>query len=174
MSFIDEMEMQGKKIVKKAKGLAGIADLKARILEKEAAIDKLYKEIGENVYISFESSGNSSYLQLCQEIAAIRKEINEMQNEIVKLKDSKICQSCGAKLKEDAKFCSVCGCKIEKTPMQENDPILTVKICQKCGADADVNAQFCGECGNKFEDSADGPTVIDVDFSNIEKGNTES
>ena len=53
----------------------------------------------------------------------------------------KVCDGCGAELKENAKFCSSCGKAV--TPLAQN--------CPNCNATVDSNDRFCSECGAKLK-----------------------
>lgn len=53
----------------------------------------------------------------------------------------KVCQSCGAEMKEGAKFCGKCGCEYKEE-----------QLCPQCNASVKEGAKFCAKCGFKLND----------------------
>lgn len=81
------------------------------IMELNAEIDKLYKEIGKLVYLAHSENAENAELieEKIFEIDAKLSEVAALREKIDELSDTKTCQSCGAKNGKDADFCSKCG-----------------------------------------------------------------
>ncbi len=81
------------------------------IIELNAEIDKVYKEIGKLVYRAHRDGEENAELieEKMSEIDAKLSEVEELRGKIDELSDVKTCASCGAKNNKNAAFCSKCG-----------------------------------------------------------------
>lgn len=80
------------------------------ILELNADVDRLYKEIGKLMYSAHKGEAENAELieeKLC-EIDAKLSEIEALRDKIDELSDVKTCV-CGAKNPKDALYCQKCG-----------------------------------------------------------------
>lgn len=83
------------------------------ILELNADIDRLYKEIGKLMYAAHKDGAENAELieEKLVEIDAKFSEIEALRDKIDELSDVKTC-SCGAKNDKDASYCKNCGSEI--------------------------------------------------------------
>ena len=114
MDFFDKVgdviTSTGKDVVKKAKDIAEAANLKSQISCQERIIDEAYVEIGKAYYEVHKDEENHMYMEQCATISDAMEKISQLNDELVRLKGSRICPKCG---NENALFCSNCGTKLE-------------------------------------------------------------
>lgn len=163
----------------KAQQTVEITRLNSQISGKRKDIEKLFALIGESVYDGYQahdlSLAQSKVVTRCEEITAIRLEIDALNDRIKSIRNEKDCV-CGKRLPEDTRFCPSCGNRFpdpipvesEKTPVQV-DPILPDdsnpdseiveesesakvhvdqrQICNSCGTPLYADSHYCPACG---------------------------
>lgn len=69
----------------------------------------------------------------------------------------KVCDKCGAKLKDDnVNFCDKCGAKVKINNAQINGgttPIVKTVVCPKCGQSSPIGLSNCEKCGSSLENN---------------------
>ena len=80
MSFMDTLASKGKEAADKAKNLADIAGLKAKVGGCDAQIKKAYEEIG--------SEPGTEYVDACETIKKAMAEKEELEEKIAALKEN--------------------------------------------------------------------------------------
>ena len=80
--------------------------LKVKVDTLKSNVTKLYTKIGETVCNNPESEEIKKYVE---EIGQLQKEIEDISEEIIKLKDSKKCKNCQSIIDKDDDFCPKCG-----------------------------------------------------------------
>lgn len=133
--------------------------IKLRINESEKEISEAFEEIGIAVYDSYtkgEDKGKG-FTKECKRIEKIKKEILEMENSILYLKNLRKCEDCTEIISMDDKFCTICGApqkavKIKKIIKKETEveEKPTSKACKSCGQLAELDIKFCSKCGYEF------------------------
>lgn len=117
----------GKDVSQKVKDVSGITKLKIDIRAKEDFINKQYMELGKACYERRQSETEEEEA-IFERIDEAVSEIHKMELQILELKGTKKCPSCGAEVSDLAEYCSVCGEKIsvvvsdspyEETPSEE-------------------------------------------------------
>ncbi len=99
-------------VAKKAKDLSEISKLNAQITTNEAKIKATYSEIGQYVY---ENLKDDAPEEIAAKMAFIDKalaEIENIKNEILKVKGSQKCAQCGSEVSAEVAFCPSCGNKM--------------------------------------------------------------
>jgi RNA polymerase subunit RPABC4/transcription elongation factor Spt4 len=103
----------------KAQQTVEISRLHSQINGKRKEIEKRYGDIGEAVFDAYLakdlSLAESSVIPACEEIAAIRYEIDELDQRIMMLRNEKEC-ICGKKVAFDTRFCPSCGHPFPEPP----------------------------------------------------------
>lgn len=89
MSFLDTITSKSKEAAGKAKNLADIASLKSKIAGCEAQVKKAYQEIGQKYYEEMGSEPRAEYIDSCEAIKKALAEIEELQEKIAALKETK-------------------------------------------------------------------------------------
>lgn len=105
---------QGAKAATKMAGdTMEITKFRKDIAANRADIDKLYLEIGKNVYEKYRASTliEEELIGMCRDIDEIHNEINELEKKVLELKNLKKCPGCGNELAKDSQFCPDCGTK---------------------------------------------------------------
>lgn len=99
-------------VSKKAKDASGIAKLSYKIKQKESFISMQYGAIGKAYFEDHKDDAEPAYEGVSLVNDAL-KEIDELRDELAKIKGAKKCPGCGAELKGEPAYCSKCGTKIE-------------------------------------------------------------
>jgi hypothetical protein len=107
-----------KAAAKKSGNIVEITRLGVSISAEEDKIKKVCTDMGRIVYEAYTGGeGIADELkELCGKIDAYEKNIEEMKQKILELKNVKECPSCGAELDIDMAFCYSCG---EKQPVPQ-------------------------------------------------------
>lgn len=132
MDFFDKLgetiSTKSKDVAKKAKEIAEVVSLNAKISTQEDIINKAYQDIGKKFY---EQNKNDSFHEFGAEFDIIShacEEIEKFKNEIQLIKNTKICPKCQEEVAAEASFCSKCGSQFEvedeeaKEVYQEAEP----------------------------------------------------
>lgn len=119
MSFFDKMKSGLHQVKGKAQHTVEITKLYTQIQVKKKDLQQHFAKLGETVY---QSSGmgkqkaesvddhQDQMVKLCREIAHMEEEIEELEQEMHRLKGDKQCR-CGSYVPQEALFCSRCGHK---------------------------------------------------------------
>ena len=128
MEFFDKLGKKASEAYKitadKTGKIAKETKLKFRIGELKNKIDEQYKEIGKKVYEKHvreeEIKINEDLAEFCDKIDEMTKEIKDINNECLELKDKKQCPNCLNEIETSMKFCPECGAEqIEEQEKQE-------------------------------------------------------
>lgn len=132
MSFFDKMKSGLHQVKGKAQHTVEITKLYTQIQVKKKELQQHFAKLGETVY---ESSGigkqksvtvddhQDKMVQLCRDIAKMEEEIDELEQEMHRLKGDKLCV-CGTYVAQEALFCSRCGHKFTNMGPQGYQPIV--------------------------------------------------
>jgi len=93
--------------------LAKEAKIKLKMNENKSKINDLYEEIGKIIYqkhihgeeVKIEEDVNA----YCKQIDELSKEIEKYQEEVLALKNKRICENCYAEIELKSKYCPHCG-----------------------------------------------------------------
>lgn len=141
---MDFLKNVAKDVTKKSGKLVESTKLSAKIASEKAKLEKLYTELGEQVYNDYTSGEkfDGKYNQFFSDINLAKKEIEDLREDKADVKGVKTCNNCGAEIKQEAKFCTNCG-----APQDQEETPPATKNCPNCGAELDIDAKFCPECG---------------------------
>lgn len=100
---------------KKSSGLVETTKLNMNISSEEDKIQKIFSKIGQMIFDDFERGEEiqEEFKDHCRKVLEIKENINNMKGQIMRLKNTKICPSCGAELEQEVSFCPKCGAKQE-------------------------------------------------------------
>lgn len=111
-----------KKTSEKTSKLAKETKLRMKMNENKSKIDDIYEEIGKIVYQKHvreeDISIKEDLYSYCEEIDKIAKKIEQYQDEILAMKQKKVCENCYTEIEINSKYCSNCGAE---QPKQENE-----------------------------------------------------
>ena len=117
MDFLNKLGDIANKTYKNASQKTGEiakeAKIKMKMNENKAKINDLYEEIGKIVYqkhiheedVKIEEDLNT----YCIQIDELSKEIEKCQEEVLSLKNKRICENCYAEIELSSKYCQHCG-----------------------------------------------------------------
>ena len=117
MNFLDKLGNIANKTYKSASQktgeLAKEAKIKMKMNENKSKINDLYEEIGKIIYqkhihgeeVKIQEDVNS----YCTQIDELSKEIEKCQEEVLALKNKRICENCYVEIELSSKYCPHCG-----------------------------------------------------------------
>lgn len=159
-SFFDEigkkLSQTGQDAVRKTKDIAEVAKLNSYISDEEERVHTYLYEIGKVYYEENQAKPNAAYLDKMEMVKNALVKIEELNNEIRKIKNIQKCSQCGAEINADSMFCSSCGAKVESmTQAKTEQPSAQtrspeMKTCQVCGQEVKATSAFCPSCGTKI------------------------
>lgn len=127
MGFFDDLSKKAsetyKNTAEKTNKLTREMKLKSLINDNKTKIERIYTEIGKKVYEKHVREENidikSELVEECSKIDNYAKEIENMRNEILELKDLRLCKVCAAEISINAKFCPKCGASSSEEEQQQ-------------------------------------------------------
>lgn len=114
-----KLAQSGQDTVKKAKSFAETTKLNSQISEEQRALTAFYSQIGEKYYELYKDSPGEEFAQTCDRITAGQMRIAEMQTEVQRLKNTRLCPKCGAVSAANVQFCASCGAELPKQEQPE-------------------------------------------------------
>ena len=131
MEFFDKI---GKKATETYKGaaektgkIAKETKLKMAMNDNKSKINKLYKEIGKQVYQAHIDNKKikieDEIKETCLKIDVLADEIEDYRKEILELKDRKQCPECNTEIDVEARYCPNCGEKQPERPQEEEETV---------------------------------------------------
>jgi uncharacterized membrane protein YvbJ len=129
------------------------AKLSIMVAQEEAALKKIYLEIGKKVHEIYAYGGElgAFFGEEYAKILESERKLNQMRREIDLAKGVAACPSCRSPAPETAEFCPKCGVRIRgagvRPTSQTAAPQPDMKKCLTCGAENDKNERFCLSCG---------------------------
>ncbi|MBQ9765809.1 MAG: zinc ribbon domain-containing protein [Lachnospiraceae bacterium] len=129
------------KIGNKITDTTELSKLKNQITAEENLIKEKYTEIGKKFYEENPDLDNANYNDLFKAINESKAKIEQYNNQIILIKGTYNCPTCGTEVSIAAGFCVSCGTKLE--PPKGN-------ICPTCGVKIEKGATFCASCGTRL------------------------
>lgn len=126
MSVLDNLTRKvsdtAKAAAKKSGNVVEVTRLNIGIGTEEEKVRKIYAEIGKLLYEDYTKGRviDGVLLEYCEKIDAINRNICEMRQKILEMKNVKICPGCETELDIEMTFCYKCG-KKQETPAPEGD-----------------------------------------------------
>lgn len=146
MSFFNKLGNIANKTYKNASQktgeLAKEAKIKMKMNENKSKIHDLYEEIGKIVYQKHlhgeEVKIREDLNSYCSQIDDLAKENEKYQEEILTLKNKKICENCYTEIELKAKYCPHCGFEQAETKIEdieEDDQKVTENVSEEISED---------------------------------------
>ncbi len=108
--IVEKIKAAVSSTTKKAVRLSGEAidftKLKLKIADVNSRLDEKYAQIGLAVY---EGNSESDVDAICDEIKALREELEDYEFKLSEYKNQKVCSACGAICEKEDTFCRGCG-----------------------------------------------------------------
>lgn len=121
MGFFDQIGKKATEMYQGAKDkttqISSELKLKSKITDEKDKISKTYSEIGKLVFEEYtknSSDFSNEVANKCREIIASKEAIENLNKEIMSLKDAIVCPKCGETIGKDSDFCPKCGNAIAK------------------------------------------------------------
>ena len=127
MEFLNKLKNVANKTYKNASQktgeLAKEAKLKMKMNENKAKIKDLYEEIGKIIYQKHiheeEVKIKEDLNTYCSQIDEISKEQEKLQEEVLTLKNKRICENCYTEIELNVKYCPHCGFEQEAEQVED-------------------------------------------------------
>ncbi len=150
MAFFDEL---GKKIsdasqgvVQKTKDTAETLKLNSAISDEEKKIQTLFADLGEAFFNAHADDCEEAALKdIVGEIIASKQKIEELSEQVRRLKGIIDCPYCGKQISYGVTFCSFCGKNVEEALADKQEEASA--FCTNCGAAIEGGSAFCTSCG---------------------------
>ncbi len=121
--------------------------------QMERELSGVYAQIGQKHYEECDVDAQSEEMRtLFREVESRKARIQEISDQIRKLKGITTCQACGADVSIHDTFCGSCGARI----ITEIEVPPTGGVCSACGSRVAPGQLFCSTCGAKV-------LVVDVE-----------
>jgi len=130
MDFLNKLKNVANKTYKNASQktgeLAKEAKLKMKMNENKAKIKDLYEEIGKIIYQKHiheeEVKIKEDLNTYCSQIDEISKEQEKLQEELLTLKNKRICENCYTEIELNVKYCPHCGFEQSAEKVEDIEP----------------------------------------------------
>lgn len=117
MDFFEKLgetiSSKSKDVAKKAKEVAEVVSLNAKISTQEDIIEKTYLEIGQKYFEKNKSDSFNEYGAEFDVINHALDEIEKLKTEIQTIKNTKVCSKCNEEVQSESVFCPKCGAQFE-------------------------------------------------------------
>lgn len=148
----DVAEKTYKTVADKSNQMIKSAKLKIQVSDLEQEIEIIYENMGKRIFELYKNGEVvEGFEKDCKKIEKMYKEIVELDEKSLYIKNLRKCANCGEIIDLDNKFCPLCGEKQKKIkePKEEKKEEI-VKTCSECGKEHGVDVNFCTKCGNKL------------------------
>lgn len=116
--------------------------LSTQIGNEERAIEKLYREIGEETY-KLAAAGrielDADRKFKAESVTAHKQKIREMKDQLAKVRGMKICPHCGEVIEKSVSFCPKCGAPVGNEPEKKEQKAPEP---EEAGSDGAVDAKY--------------------------------
>ncbi|MEN6594201.1 MAG: zinc ribbon domain-containing protein [Clostridiaceae bacterium] len=151
--FGKKVEQFGQDIWKKTTDVFNVLSKNTEIAGKQRELRLAYAEIGKLYCEKHGSESGSEFPEQCERALAMKKEIEELEQEVLQHCGRRKCTKCGELIDSAVAFCPHCGAAQPKEepvedPVEEAE-VINSWICPVCGAKMDEDVQFCTVCGAK-------------------------
>lgn len=145
MSFFDRIgngvAEAGNNMAQKAKELTEQNRLNVEVNKKETRKKECYMALGEMYHRSVKEGTAPEFSEIIEEIDRLTLEIEELKQELRKVKGVASCPHCHMEIARNSAFCPNCGGELKR----EN-------VCRNCGNVLEDGAKFCVICGTKVNE----------------------
>lgn len=149
----DVVEKTYKSVADSSSKFITSAKLKLKIGELEDKIKEECLSFGKDTYDKYQNGQELPDAEkFCKKVKKIKKEVQAVQEELLKIKNMRICDGCKNEISIDNKFCPICGEKQKKIKVETEvvEEVPTLKICPECAEELNASVNFCTKCGYKF------------------------
>ena len=129
-NVLDDLINSAKNLVdiagKKTDNVVEVSKLKYQCVQMSADLKSLYEKLGNAVYTMVKSDFSNKELMdsLIEEIDSLKERIDQVNQEIAKRKNIRVCPACGSRNEKDACYCNKCGNKLDASaPQEEEEPV---------------------------------------------------
>ena len=128
--------------MKKTNEVTNLVKLKLAVKSSEGKLSSVYEEIGRLFYTA-ERSGEdctSDIAAFIMKADKLKADIASYTKQIAKLRNIRICESCGNEIDQNVNFCPVCGAKQETLVEVAPEAEVTAEECAEDAAECVTDA----------------------------------
>lgn len=121
MGFFDTIGKKATEVYQGAKDkttqISNEMKLKSKLSDEKDKIESLYEKIGKMVYKEFSTTGegfSNEISNVCREVTLSKQNVDNINKELLLLKDMITCSSCGENIPKESGYCLKCGSAIAK------------------------------------------------------------
>lgn len=152
MPITDYFGRTGKVFKDKAEDLVNTTKIKNQMNDKQQEIQDDFTTLGKNYYQKYGNDQTGEFYEICQKITLGIAQIEQLNQELLNLKNVKICPNCGSENDKASLFCGECGQRLQEEMVHTN--MSNGKCCSNCGMPLEEGARFCKKCGSKVEEQS--------------------
>lgn len=119
-AFITKTTARAKSGVNKVSNTVKLYSQKTTVADE---LSELFDTLGKMSYYNAIGEGSDTaqedILNVIEEITRLRKELENIEEDIRNINGKKQCAQCHTELQKDTSFCPHCGAKVEEAPVDE-------------------------------------------------------
>ncbi len=131
MEFFDKLGKKAtqtyKKTKEKATNISEELKLRGKLSEKKEQLNEIYAQMGKFIYNEIMANveiAKEDVLDSCDKVSNLLRDIETLEDQILKIKKMKRCVKCGMEIDRNDEFCSKCG---QEQPKVNNDENINVE-----------------------------------------------
>lgn len=166
MDFIDDLKKNvvdiTKKVCQKSNDVIEMQKLRMKKGSLESDLQDIFVKMGQigySKYLAGDETLCDEIIALCEQVKANKDAINEVREQMNKLKGTKECPNCHAIVDEEDAFCPKCGTEVPVVEVCDCDDCddcsencECAESCECAKEDADEEACSCGCCDEQEKD----------------------
>ncbi|MDF2723796.1 MAG: double zinc ribbon-containing protein [Paenibacillus sp.] len=152
MKWIDMLRVGASRAADKAQRTVEVTRISAVIAGKRKQMRGVQRQMGESVYEAYKggdfTTAAPEVIRLSEQIAALEREIGNLELELVRLNREKTC-TCGKVVHYSVRYCPDCGRAFETAPetIEQAVDVTATLRCVKCDGELDAGDRYCLRCG---------------------------
>ena len=151
MAFFNDISKKisgaSQSVAQKGKEMTDSIRINALILEEDKKLSALYATIGKQYISLYKGEYKDEIEAYIKEVNESLHKIDELKAQLLEVKSTVKCNSCGAENPKTAQFCATCGNVLKKEESSN------VRHCKNCGVQLSEGQRFCVSCGQIIEEN---------------------
>ncbi len=161
MSFFKDLSKKisetAKEAAKKSSNFMELTKVSVQMDKYQDEIGTHFYEMGKSLYENYSEDSwvKEKYGTRIEEIKSLQQQMKELNEEVSKLKNITVCETCKEEISTELKFCPNCGARIADIEVDNQvktkvDDVVCFKKCKVCSSENSPDAKACSKCGTIF------------------------
>lgn len=162
MSFFKDLSKKisetAKEAAKKSSNFMELTKVSVQMDKYQEDIGTHFYEMGKSLYENYSEDSwvKEKYGIRIEEIKSLQQQIEDLNKEASRFKNTTICETCKGEISTEVKFCPNCGARVtgievdNQAKTNEEDEDVYFKKCRVCSSDNNPDAKACSKCGAIF------------------------